>query len=115
MCMLLRAPYSLGLCLVCRLPSLIPSRYWLYAAVSMRCLLVSNDEMRDHVFATLGNDFFFPKWKERHQVSRWSKAGRWIFNESFSHTGVGGWHLQYSVASFDFFSIIVSLWMVSQT
>jgi len=24
--------------------------------------------MRDHLFALLGNDFFFPKWKERHQV-----------------------------------------------
>lgn len=41
--------------------------YWLYAAIKFRCLLVSNDEMRDHTFQLLGNDFF-PKWKERHQV-----------------------------------------------
>ncbi|KAG0632419.1 hypothetical protein M758_1G327100 [Ceratodon purpureus] len=41
--------------------------YWLYAAVRYRCLLVTNDEMRDHLFSLLGNDFF-PKWKERHQV-----------------------------------------------
>jgi hypothetical protein len=43
-------------------------RYWLYAAIKFKCLLVTNDEMRDHTFQLLGNDFF-PKWKERHQVS----------------------------------------------
>ncbi|XP_065867942.1 proteinaceous RNase P 2-like [Euphorbia lathyris] len=41
--------------------------YWLYAAVKLRCLLVTNDEMRDHIFELLGNNFFL-KWKERHQV-----------------------------------------------
>ncbi|XP_072985476.1 proteinaceous RNase P 1, chloroplastic/mitochondrial-like [Typha latifolia] len=41
--------------------------YWLYAAIKCKCLMVTNDEMRDHVFQLLGNDFF-PKWKERHQV-----------------------------------------------
>ncbi|XP_043704357.1 proteinaceous RNase P 2-like [Telopea speciosissima] len=41
--------------------------YWLYAAVTLRCLLVTNDEMRDHIFALLGSSFFL-KWKERHQV-----------------------------------------------
>lgn len=41
--------------------------YWLYAAIKCRCLIVTNDEMRDHLFQVLGNDFF-PKWKERHQV-----------------------------------------------
>ncbi|CAI5998021.1 unnamed protein product [Closterium sp. NIES-64] len=41
--------------------------YWLYAAISMRCLLVSNDEMRDHIFQTLSADYF-SRWKERHQV-----------------------------------------------
>ncbi|KAJ9538684.1 hypothetical protein OSB04_031417 [Centaurea solstitialis] len=41
--------------------------YWLYAAIKSKCLLVTNDEMRDHLFQLLGNDFF-PKWKERHQV-----------------------------------------------
>ena len=43
-------------------------RYWLYAAIKFKCLIVTNDEMRDHIFQLLGNDFF-PKWKERHQVS----------------------------------------------
>lgn len=42
-------------------------RYWLYAAVRYKCVLVTNDEMRDHLFELLGNEFF-PKWKERHQV-----------------------------------------------
>ncbi|PKA64753.1 Proteinaceous RNase P 1, chloroplastic/mitochondrial [Apostasia shenzhenica] len=41
--------------------------YWLYAAVSCKCLLVTNDEMRDHLFALFG-DSFFPRWKEKHQV-----------------------------------------------
>lgn len=43
-------------------------RYWLYAAIKNKCLIVTNDEMRDHTFQLLGNDFF-PKWKERHQVN----------------------------------------------
>ncbi|CAL9131687.1 unnamed protein product [Musa textilis] len=41
--------------------------YWLYAAVRLGCWLVTNDEMRDHIFELLGRSFF-PKWKERHQV-----------------------------------------------
>ncbi|GER38059.1 pentatricopeptide repeat-containing family protein [Striga asiatica] len=41
--------------------------YWLYAAVNSKCLLVTNDEMRDHLFNLLGNNFF-PRWKEKHQV-----------------------------------------------
>ncbi|CAI9103964.1 OLC1v1002563C1 [Oldenlandia corymbosa var. corymbosa] len=41
--------------------------YWLYAAVKSKCLLVTNDEMRDHLFQLLGTSFF-PRWKEKHQV-----------------------------------------------
>ncbi|GAB2287819.1 Proteinaceous RNase P 1, chloroplastic/mitochondrial [Dionaea muscipula] len=41
--------------------------YWLYAAVNSKCLLVTNDEMRDHLFELLGTSFF-PRWKEKHQV-----------------------------------------------
>ncbi|KAK9153728.1 hypothetical protein Sjap_001208 [Stephania japonica] len=41
--------------------------YWIYAAVKLKCLLVSNDEMRDHIFELLRRNFFL-KWKERHQV-----------------------------------------------
>ncbi|RVW15724.1 Proteinaceous RNase P 1, chloroplastic/mitochondrial [Vitis vinifera] len=42
--------------------------YWLYAAVNCNCLLVTNDEMRDHLFQLLGTSFF-PRWKEKHQHS----------------------------------------------
>ncbi|CAM0872792.1 unnamed protein product [Alopecurus aequalis] len=48
--------------------------YWLYAAVSFRSLLVTNDEMRDHLFQLLGTSFF-PRWKEKHQV-RLTYSGR---------------------------------------
>ncbi|KAG8387511.1 hypothetical protein BUALT_Bualt02G0028700 [Buddleja alternifolia] len=41
--------------------------YWLYAAVKLKCLLVTNDEMRDHIFELLGSNFFI-RWKESHQV-----------------------------------------------
>ncbi|EPS74097.1 hypothetical protein M569_00656, partial [Genlisea aurea] len=41
--------------------------YWLYAAAKLKCLLVTNDEMRDHIFELIGNNFIF-RWKERHQV-----------------------------------------------
>ncbi|XP_020220559.1 proteinaceous RNase P 1, chloroplastic/mitochondrial [Cajanus cajan] len=55
--------------------------YWLYAAIKFKCLLITNDEMRDHLFQLLGNDFF-PKWKERHQV-----------RFSFSDTGSPVFHM----------------------
>ncbi|KMT17566.1 hypothetical protein BVRB_2g036660 [Beta vulgaris subsp. vulgaris] len=49
--------------------------YWLYAAVNCKCLLVTNDEMRDHLFQLLGNSIF-PRWKEKHQVKMTvSKSG----------------------------------------
>ncbi|KAG6514480.1 hypothetical protein ZIOFF_024840 [Zingiber officinale] len=41
--------------------------YWLYAAIKFKCLIVTNDEMRDHTFQVLGNNFI-PRWKVRHQV-----------------------------------------------
>lgn len=47
--------------------SVLIYRYWLYAAVTCKCLLVTNDEMRDHLFQLLGTSFF-PRWKEKHQV-----------------------------------------------
>lgn len=43
-------------------------RYWLYAAAKLKCLLVTNDEMRDHIFELLSTSFF-QKWKQRHQVT----------------------------------------------
>lgn len=50
-------------------------------AIKFKCLLITNDEMRDHLFQLLGNDFF-PKWKERHQV-----------RFSFSDTGSPVFHM----------------------
>ncbi|CAM8892658.1 unnamed protein product [Rhodiola kirilowii] len=41
--------------------------YLLYAAVKLKCLVVSNDELRDHIFELLGRSFI-TQWKERHQV-----------------------------------------------
>ncbi|XP_020673668.1 proteinaceous RNase P 1, chloroplastic/mitochondrial isoform X2 [Dendrobium catenatum] len=52
--------------------------YWLYAAIKCKCLVVTNDEMRDHVFQVLGNDFF-PRWKERHQVRFKHQDGNFQF------------------------------------
>lgn len=53
--------------MIYEVPFLLWLRYWLYAAVKLKCLLVTNDEMRDHIFELLGSSFFL-KWKERHQV-----------------------------------------------
>jgi hypothetical protein len=45
--------------------------YWLYAAVLAGASgrLVTNDELRDHVFQMLPAPRLFYKWKERHQVT----------------------------------------------
>lgn len=42
--------------------------YWLFACVKAGAegLLVSNDEMRDHIFQLLAPKYFL-KWKQRHQ------------------------------------------------
>lgn len=43
--------------------------YWMYAAImaGQEGLLISNDEMRDHLFSLLAPKYF-NKWKQRHQV-----------------------------------------------
>ena len=43
--------------------------YWLYAAVTAgpEGKLITNDELRDHVFQMLPAPRLFYKWKERHQ------------------------------------------------
>lgn len=43
--------------------------YWMYAAVSagQNGILISNDEMRDHLFNLLAPKYF-KKWKQRHQM-----------------------------------------------
>ena len=44
--------------------------YWLYAAVTAgpEGKLITNDELRDHVFQMLPAPRLFYKWKERHQA-----------------------------------------------
>lgn len=43
--------------------------YWIYCAVAAGTngILISNDEMRDHMFNLLAPKFFY-KWKQRHQM-----------------------------------------------
>ena len=71
--------------------------YWLYAAVSHGALLVTNDEMRDHLFQLLGTDFF-PKWKERHQVRySFSLDGPQLhmpppYSQVLQESAEGAWH-----------------------
>lgn len=72
--------------------------YWLYAAVKFKCLLVTNDEMRDHIFELLGSSFF-PIWKERHQVRYTFVKGKpkFIMPPSYSvviqESEKGSWHV----------------------
>ncbi|KAK8697738.1 hypothetical protein V6N13_113876 [Hibiscus sabdariffa] len=72
--------------------------YWLYAAVKLRCLLVTNDEMRDHIFELLGSSFFL-KWKERHQVRYTFLKGalKLLMPPTYSiviqESGKGSWHV----------------------
>ncbi|KAH7523142.1 hypothetical protein JRO89_XSUnG0083800 [Xanthoceras sorbifolium] len=73
-------------------------RYWLYAAIKFKCLIVTNDEMRDHTFHLLGNDFF-PRWKERHQVRfGFSDAGPEFYmpptySVVIQESAKGNWHI----------------------
>lgn len=49
--------------------------YWLYASVKLNLQVITNDEMRDHLFKML-NLRYFTQWKERHQIH--FNFGRWI-------------------------------------
>lgn len=49
--------------------------YWLYASVKLNLQVITNDEMRDHLFKML-NLRYFTQWKERHQIH--FEFGRWI-------------------------------------
>ncbi|KAJ0973427.1 hypothetical protein J5N97_021386 [Dioscorea zingiberensis] len=72
--------------------------YWLYAAVKLKCLLVTNDEMRDHIFELLGSNFF-SKWKGRHQVKYTFAKGVLVLHMPPSYSVViqesetGSWHV----------------------
>ncbi|KAG0497711.1 hypothetical protein HPP92_002402 [Vanilla planifolia] len=72
--------------------------YWLYAAVKLKSLLVTNDEMRDHIYELLGSNFF-PKWKERHQVKYTFLHGRLVlkmpppYSLFIQESERGSWHV----------------------
>ncbi|XP_073008074.1 proteinaceous RNase P 2 isoform X1 [Typha latifolia] len=72
--------------------------YWLYAAIKLKCLLVTNDEMRDHIFELLGRSFF-PKWKERHQVKYTFNKGNLMllmpppYTLAIQESETGSWHV----------------------
>ncbi|XP_044504456.1 proteinaceous RNase P 2 [Mangifera indica] len=78
--------------------------YWLYAAVKLKCLLVTNDEMRDHNFELLGSSFF-QKWKERHQVRYTFVRGNLKLEVPPQYSFViqesekGAWHVPISAKS----------------
>lgn len=72
--------------------------YWLYAAVKLKCLLVTNDEMRDHIFELLGSSFFL-KWKDRHQVRYTFVKGNLKlqmpppYSSVIQESEIGSWHV----------------------
>ncbi|XP_071711131.1 proteinaceous RNase P 2 [Rutidosis leptorrhynchoides] len=72
--------------------------YWLYASIKLKCMLVTNDEMRDHIFELLGCGFF-PMWKERHQVHYTFPKGKLELQMPPSYSVViqesvrGSWHV----------------------
>ncbi|KAK9681980.1 hypothetical protein RND81_10G041100 [Saponaria officinalis] len=80
--------------------------YWLYAAVKLKCLLVTNDEMRDHVFELLGSSFFL-QWKERHQVHYTFSKGAPVlkmlptYSILIQESENGSWHVPVANASSD--------------
>uniref|UniRef100_A0A0D9XW51 Uncharacterized protein n=1 Tax=Leersia perrieri TaxID=77586 RepID=A0A0D9XW51_9ORYZ len=75
-----------------------PIGYWPYAAIRLNCLLVTNDEMRDHIFELLGSSFF-PKWKQRHQVKYTFSKGKAVlmmpppYSSEIQESEMGSWHV----------------------
>lgn len=80
--------------------------YWLYAAIKLNCLLVTNDEMRDHIFELLGSSFF-PKWKQRHRVKYTFNKGKAVlvmpppYSSEIQESEMGSWHVPMEEKSGD--------------
>ncbi|RLN22752.1 hypothetical protein C2845_PM07G36020 [Panicum miliaceum] len=80
--------------------------YWLYAAIKLNCLLVTNDEMRDHIFELLGSSFF-PKWKQHHRVKYTFNKGKAVlvmpppYSSEIQESEVGSWHVPMEEKSGD--------------
>ncbi|KAF8646853.1 hypothetical protein HU200_065658 [Digitaria exilis] len=80
--------------------------YWLYAAIKLNRLLVTNDEMRDHIFELLGSSFF-PKWKQRHRVKYTFNKGKAVllmpppYSSEIQESEMGSWHMPMEEKSGD--------------
>ncbi|XP_062208201.1 proteinaceous RNase P 2-like [Phragmites australis] len=80
--------------------------YWLYAAIRLNCLLVTNDEMRDHIFELLGLSFFL-KWKQRHRVKYTFNKGKAVlmmpppYSSEIQESEMGSWHVPMEEKSGD--------------
>ncbi|KAL6853346.1 hypothetical protein ACP4OV_019375 [Aristida adscensionis] len=80
--------------------------YWLYAAIRLNCFLVTNDEMRDHIFELLGSSFF-PKWKQRHRVKYTFNRGKAVlmmpppYSSEIQESEMGSWHVPIEEKSGD--------------
>ncbi|KAK3166604.1 hypothetical protein QOZ80_1AG0047980 [Eleusine coracana subsp. coracana] len=80
--------------------------YWLYAAIKLNGLLVTNDEMRDHIFELLGSSFF-PKWKQRHRVKYTFNKGKALlmmpspYSSEIQESELGSWHVPLEEKSGD--------------
>lgn len=80
--------------------------YWLYAAIGLNCLLVTNDEMRDHIFELLGSSFFH-KWKQRHRVKYTFNKGKAVllmpppYSSEIQESETGSWHVPIEEKSGD--------------
>ena len=55
--------------------------FWLHAALKYQCLVLTNDEMRDHHFQMLAPRMFL-RWKERHQIH--FSFGEWQGDQTVS-------------------------------
>ncbi|KAM0859569.1 hypothetical protein ACQ4PT_047133 [Festuca glaucescens] len=81
--------------------------YWLYAAIGLNCLLVTNDEMRDHIFELLGSSSFFYKWKQRHRVKYTFNKGKVVlimpppYSSEIQESETGSWHVPIEEKSGD--------------
>ncbi|KAF7040687.1 hypothetical protein CFC21_050574 [Triticum aestivum] len=81
--------------------------YWLYAAIGLNCLLVTNDEMRDHIFELLGSSSFFYKWKQRHRVKYTFNKGKAVlvlpppYSSEIQESETGSWHVPIEEKSGD--------------
>jgi len=74
--------------------------YWLYGAVKAGegSFLITNDEMRDHIFQMLPEPELFYRWKDRHQVRFRYDRGQPVcmyplpYSQCVQHLADGSWY-----------------------